>query len=224
MAKPRSLDPKEDEDAFKGGKNPWIKCDRTESGHMTVWCDTKGATYVFNAHQSGTYSLVKHDGTSTSVSVGDIEQYGKGGMTLTVDENQDVKLHGHSRLVMGGGSYVEVAGDGAIGVAGETTVFSKGNLNAHMDNMYMGVKGNAKFHVDGNMDMQIKGDMTTDVAGDQSTKTGGDQSNDVGGDQSHDVSGDTNLKTGDYNIKARIDHKGNNDQTGIHIDNNGPHN
>ena len=215
MAKPRSLDPKEDEDAFKGGKNPWIKCDRTESGHMTVWCDTKGATYVFNAHQSGTYSLVKHDGTSTSVSVGDIEQYGKGGMTLTVDENQDVKLHGHSRLVMGGGSYVEIAGDGAIGVAGDTTVFSKGNMNAHVDNLYFGCKGNAKFNVEGDMLMDVKGSMKSTV--------GQDQTNDVSGDQKHDVGGDTKLDTNKYNIKADIKHKGDNTQSGTHVDSNGTH-
>jgi len=211
----RSSPPDKTEGCFKDGKNPEISVRKTESGHIAVWCDTKGATYIFNAHQSGSYTLTKHDGTTSSVSVGDIENYGKGGVTMTVDENNDVKVHGHSRMVMGGGSYVEIAGDGAIGVAGDTTVFSKGNMNAHVDNLYFGCKGNAKFNVEGDMLMDVKGSMKSTV--------GQDQTNDVSGDQKHDVGGDTKLDTNKYNIKADIKHKGDNTQSGTHVDSNGTH-
>jgi len=205
-------DPKKD---MEDGRYPDIKCVETESGHVSVWCDTKGATYILHAHQSGTYNMITHDGKQVNFTSGDLQQYGKGGASITVDENQDMKIHGHQRVVVGGGSYVEVAGHAGIGVAGDTTLFSKGNMNAHVDNFYVGAKGNFKMHVDGNWDVKVKGDTKFDTAGDMSNK--------VGESLKIDVSDTIDQKSNKYKWEAETKVKGDITEIGYHVDSRGPH-
>jgi hypothetical protein len=170
---------KGDED-FKKAKNPEIQVWESESGHIKVISDTKGATYIFQAHQSGSYSLITHDGKTINFSVGDMQNYGKGGISMTVDENMDVKVHGHNRLVVGGGSYVEVAGHAGIAVGGDVALVSKGNLNAHVDNIYIGAKGNMNFNVDGNMKMKVAGQTNFETNGNHFIKAANIKLNDPG--------------------------------------------
>lgn len=170
----------DDDSDLKDAKYPEIRVFETESGHISVWSDTRGATYVLNAHQSGSYSLTTHDGKTVNFAVGDIQNYGKSGVSFTVDENQDVKIHGHSRLVVGGGSYVEVAGHAGIAVAGDTTLVSKGNLHAHMNNIYLGAKGDMNFNVQGNMKMKVAGQTNLESSGDTFIKAANVKLNDPG--------------------------------------------
>jgi len=165
---------------LKNAKNPQIQVWESESGHIRVVSDTKGATYIFQAHQSGTYSLVTHDGKNINFSVGDIQNYGKAGISLTVDENMDTKIHGHNRVVVGGGSYVEVAGDAGIAVGGDTTLVTKGNLHAHMDSVYLGAKGDMNFNVGGSMKMKVAGQTNFETSGNHFIKAANIKLNDPG--------------------------------------------
>lgn len=162
------------DEELKDGRFPAIKCVETESGHVSVWCDTSGATYILHAHQSGSYQLFSHDGKRVEFAVGDKQEYNKSGLSITIDECQDVKVHGHNRVIVGGGSFVEVAGHAGIGVGGDVALFAGGNMNLNVDNAYVGVRGNLNFNVKGNMDTKVEGNQTTAVSGDTDHGTAGD--------------------------------------------------
>lgn len=158
------------DEELKDGRFPAIKCVETESGHVSVWCDTSGATYILHAHQSGSYTLMSHDGKVVNFAVGDRQEYSKSGASVTVDENYDLKIHGHSRVIIGGGSFVEVAGDAGIGVAGDVSLFAGGNLGVDVDNAYLGVRGDLNMNVKGNMNTKVSGETTHETAGDNTIK------------------------------------------------------
>jgi len=168
------------DDDLKEAKYPLTKVVETESGHISVWSDTTGATYVMHAHQSGSYSLMTHDGKTINFSVGDNQTYGKGGVSVTVDENNDMKIHGHNRVVVGGGSYVEVAGHAGIAVAGDTTLVSKGNFRTHCNEVYIGAKGNLNFNVGGDMKVKVSGQTNLESGGDTFIKGANIKLNDPG--------------------------------------------
>jgi hypothetical protein len=162
------------DEELKEGRFPAIKVVETESGHVSVWCDTSGATYILHAHQSGSYQLFSHDGKRVEFAVGDYQQYAKQGMSLTVDENMDTKIHGHQRIIVGGGSFVEVKGDAGVGVLGDTTLVCGGNMNADADNIYLGARGNLNLNVKGNMSTKVEGNQTTEVSGETTHTTADD--------------------------------------------------
>lgn len=149
---------------------PYAQVLETESGHLIILDDTPGHSRMVFAHKSGSYTEISEDGKTVNFSVGDNQTYGKGGVSFTVDENNDVKIHGHNRMVVGGGSYIEVAGHAGVAVAGDTTLVSKGSLKASVDNIYLGAKGNMNFNVAGNMEMKVAGTTNLESGGDTTMK------------------------------------------------------
>ena len=92
------------DDSSYNAQYPYNQVFETPAGHQMQIDNTPGHERVFWRHSSGTYTEISADGKTVNFSVGDVKSYGKGGFSLTVDENGDIKMTGHSRLVVGGGS------------------------------------------------------------------------------------------------------------------------
>lgn len=150
---------------------PHNKVTVTPSGHEFHVDDTPGAERIRWAHKAGTYVEISPDGRKTSVTVGNVQEYARGGVTMTVDHNQDVKVHGHQRLCVAGGQHIEVAGDAAIVVGGDSSTVVAGNMAAAVNgNMYSGVAGDHNMNVGGNMNMKVAGGTTMESGGDHIIK------------------------------------------------------
>lgn len=159
-----------DPSSFKG-KYPYVRVlYESESGHLMVMDDTPGEERYFFAHKSGTYTEISADGKQVNFSVGDIQNYGKSGVSITVDENGDTKISGHQRIIVGGGSHLEVAGDAGIVVGGDAAVATVGDVALHADNIWAGAKGNLNFNVDGNMELKVKGSTLLESEGETTIK------------------------------------------------------
>lgn len=141
------------------GDYPYVQVFETSAGHEVHFDNTPGKERIYIAHSSGTYQEWSADGKVTSYTVGDSKHYGKGGVTMTIDENNDLKISGHNRILVGGGAHIEVAGDAGIAVGGDTMLMSMGNLNAHVNNIYLGAKGNMNFNISGEINMKAAGNM-----------------------------------------------------------------
>jgi len=125
--------------------------------------DTPGEARWFYRHSSGSYGEWSSDGKVVHFTVGDIKNYGKGGVTFTVDENNDVKISGHNRLLVGGGAHIEVAGDAGIAVGGTTALVGMGKVNVRSKFMYLSSDQDMNFNCGGNCSMKVKGTMTTEA-------------------------------------------------------------
>lgn len=142
-------------------------------GHEWHIDSTKGKERIRFAHKSGTYTEVYHNGDSTSFTVGHAQNVHKGGVTLTVEKNGDIRIGGHSRFLIGGGSHIEVLGDLGATVAGDTILASGGNLKMNCKDFQLGVRGNFNMHVakdtniitQGNLSQKTKGDSTVTTQG-----------------------------------------------------------
>ena len=108
----------------------------------------------------------KPDGSMMQVTIGDAQQYYKGGKTETVDENSDVHVMGHSRTTIGKGEHKEVVGDSGSYVAGKSAMYSKGQISIDTaEGMYLGAKGSIGINSSKGMKIHVKGDMELNVTG-----------------------------------------------------------
>lgn len=134
---------------------------RTQDGSQLLVNEENGKNTILMQHgTSGTYTEINSSGDQVSFTVGHSVSYGKSGVTLTIDNNQDVKLTGHNRLLVGGGSHVEVAGDAGIVVGGDTALVGVGKVNVRASSAYLGADGDISMNAGGNMNIQVAGDMT----------------------------------------------------------------
>lgn len=152
-------------------KYPFNKVNLTESGHEVHFDDTPGSERIRIAHKSGTYDEISYDGRKVSFTVGNRQQYDKGGVTITVDENHDIKVSGHNRMIVGGGQHIEVAGDAAIAVGGDCLNVTLGNMHTAVGgDVYMGAKGDMALNIGGSMKMKVAGTTTMETDGDHVIK------------------------------------------------------
>lgn len=121
-----------------------------EGGYRFVIGNEKGKQFVAEWHPSGSHTIHHPDGSVTSWTVGDHKVHHKGGATLSVDENNDVKVGGHNKVAIQGGGHMEVAGDMNLVVGGA------GHLIA-LSGMGASVKGNGYMGVDGQLAINAKG-------------------------------------------------------------------
>lgn len=139
--------------------------------HEKVWIGNGGVRFTYGnengkefireEHPSGFMREIYPDGKMITMNIGDQKSYNKGGVTISVDENQDVHIHGHSNLKVGGGSHIEVVGNAGIAVGGDVALVGMGNFNFDVKNCYMGIRGDlgmkvegaAKFDISGKLDM-----------------------------------------------------------------------
>ena len=153
----------------------------TRSGHEFHVDDTPGHERLRQAHKSGTFFEASADGRKVELVVGNDHKYVKGGLTLTVDNNGDIKISGNLRLVVEGDMQAEVHGNMNSIVSGDSTVATLG------DSVQM-----------------IGGDAITKVDGSMSAKVDKNLNAQIGSDAEIEVKGDTSLVgKGDIDIEAR---------------------
>lgn len=112
-------------------------------------------------HPSGSYTEMQPDGTTVNFNIGKATTYVKGGLVLSVDENNDVRISGHNTLRVAGGSHIEVAGDAGIMVKGDVALAGLGNMGMSVNgNVYLGAKGDFNMNVAGKASFKVAGDLT----------------------------------------------------------------
>lgn len=152
-------------------KYPYNKVMITEKGHEVHYDDTPGEERIRIAHKDGTYDEINVGGHRTSYTVGNKQEYNKSGVTITVDENNDVKIHGHDRFLIGGGGHVEVTGDSNITVGGDANIVTGGNSKvAVAGDTYLGGAGHLNVNIAGNMNLKVAGTTTMESGGDTTIK------------------------------------------------------
>ena len=127
-------------------------------GTMCMY-DEKNGEYMLQHGRTGSKIGFNNSGDSVSFTVGNKAEYNKSGTTVTVDHNGDVKIHGHNRIMVGGGSHFEVAGDAGIFVGGDTAVVGMGKVNMRGKSAYIGTDGDIAMNAGGNMEINVKGTM-----------------------------------------------------------------
>lgn len=162
-------DTRTDESSYDA-QYPYNKVWETLSGHQIQFDDTPGKERIFIRHASGTYTEISADGKVISYAVGDSKSYNKAGVTFTVDENGDIKMSGHQRIVVGGGAHIEVAGDAGVFAGGDLAAAVIGKANIRAKSMYMGTDGDMNMNVGGNLNIKAKGTVTTESGGNNTTK------------------------------------------------------
>lgn len=143
---------------------PYQKVIQLQGGIKVVWGDEKDKQFLRVLTPSGSGFEIYPDGKVQHIIVGDSKTYHKGGVSFTIDENNDVKIHGHNKLVVAGGAHIEVAGDAGIAVGGNTVVHGMGDLGINVKNAYFGVRGDLAMKVEGNTLIDTKG--KTDIVSD----------------------------------------------------------
>lgn len=195
-------------------KYPHEKVLFTQGGIRFIYGDEPGKEFIRMVHPSGSYSEVYPDGKTINFSVGDIKNYGKAGVTFSVDENNDLHIHGHNNIKVGGGAHIEVMGNAGIGVGGDVALTAIGNFNFDVQNCYMGVRGDFGMSVEGSANWKIVGDVEFSTGGKMDMKHGGSRS---------DTSPGHTINTPITTITDYIAHGGSMTSGGIHVDSNGVH-
>lgn len=145
---------------------------------------TEGHSRFEIRHSSGNILQMADDGMHTTITVGNRHDYMKEGLTMTVDQNGDIRIGGHARISVDGGAHIEVMGDTSLVTTGNMTQYIGGNLNTV-------VKGDHNVQVTGNYGLTSKNNTTT-VRGDHTTNTTGDTTTTIGGSHSTTTKGSSN--------------------------------
>lgn len=115
---------------------PLNRASITPGGHETHYDDTPGKRRIRVAHASGSYTEIGDDGRQTTVTVGNQHNYAKQGITLTIDQNNDVKIGGHNTLKVDGGAHIETKGQTNIVMgAGKHSVTGAGDIRVGAKNI-----------------------------------------------------------------------------------------
>lgn len=176
------------------------------SGGMRISVgNERGKEFFRIAHPSGSYIEMKPDGGVSTFNVGQNKTYNKGGVTLSVDENNDVMISGHNKLQVGGGAHIEVSGDAGIVTGGNIALAGLGDLG-------LAVGGNAYFGIQGKMSLNAQGG--TEI------KT---TSFNVDAEGVAEIKAQLIALDGPMDFKGNIEHTGNINTSGIHVDAIGQH-
>lgn len=79
-------------------------------------------------HSSGSYHEFRGTGSMVTFASNNHLMYQKGGLTMSVDNNGDIKLMGHTRLNIDGDLHAEVAKNASLVINGMSEVVSRGHL------------------------------------------------------------------------------------------------
>lgn len=199
---------------------PYNHATVTRAGHEMHWDDTPGRERIRMAHRTGTYFEISEDGRKVELVQANEYKYVKGGLTLTIDMNGDIKIGGMCRVVVGGDTHVEINGNLTAAVSGNMNVAVNKNAELHVgesatvtagknitatagENIYATAGKDMACVVAGNMTTVVQGNSDEYVAGNKTTTVGGDYNISVGGNKSVAVSGDYNLTASSISIKAQ---------------------
>ena len=137
----------------------------SESGHEFEVDDTKGKERIRIAHKSGSYSEWSADGRKVESVKGHLYQYVQGGMTMTVDNNSDIKFNGNIRQ-SSGSKHEEIKGTSSTSVTDEFMLcIQKGASIVVVDDLYIVCK---------NLTVETEADCNFKVGGSFAVKAGKD--------------------------------------------------
>jgi hypothetical protein len=154
---------------------PYCQTHVSRSGHEKHIDDTPGHERIREGHKSGTYWEVTEDGRKVTLVVANEYHYVKGGLTLTIDNNEDIKVAGNYKLVVQGDLYQEVDGNSYTITKGNSTSVTLGNSTTMVGkDCFTKVKGSMSASVNGNLNTEVKGDAEISVKGDTSIVSTGD--------------------------------------------------
>lgn len=145
-------------------KYPYAEVEESVGGIRVVRENEPGKETYRIMHPSGSYTEMQPDGTVVSYTIGKSTHYTKGGVVMSIDENNDVRLAGHNTLRVGGGSHIEVAGDAGIAVKGNIALTGLGNMGLAVNgNLYIGASGSVNLNAPSfnvsSPNINIKGDI-----------------------------------------------------------------
>ena len=130
---------------------------RTIGGHTWITENEKGNESLSYIHPAGSKNIYHPDGSKTEHITGKAIQSYKSGLTVSSDENCDLKITGHGCIQVSGGIHIEVVGDAQIAVSGDAVMAVAKNFAVGAENIYMGARGNMNLNVEGNFSADIKG-------------------------------------------------------------------
>jgi len=136
---------------YKNTHKHWTWPDGT-----SIFINPEGESETLSVHHSsGGYFEFRSNGTSVQVSPNNHVMYQKGGLTMSVDNNGDVKMSGHGRINIDTDGHFEVAKNASIAVNGMAEIFSKGHVKfAAADISLASTKGSIVLHAA--RDVEIK--------------------------------------------------------------------
>lgn len=188
----------------------WIL--KTPGGVTMLVGNERGKEHIIISHPSGSHVEYHPDGTVTSHNNAEKVDYTKGGVTISVDENNDVKVTGHNKMQVSGGGHIEVAGDAGIVVAGDVMLGGMKNFAMSAKNVYLGARGNFNIASSGDFKIDSKGKSTVISDGDMTLGTKGNMAraadgsvSDKGSSVRHNSSGD---QTGSGTVNGNRDSGG----------------
>ena len=183
--------------------HPYSTVERTIGGHtwITENENTKESrTYI---HPSGTHSTIHPDGTKIEYIQGKTVMYHKSGLTVSSDENFDLKVSGHGSIQVEGGVHLEVKGNASVAVAGDAVMAVAKNFGVRAENIYMGASGN--------FNMNVGGDFKADITGKSTVISDGNMTLGTKGDMVRAADGNMSDKA------AKVDHNSAGSQTGSQV-------
>jgi hypothetical protein len=116
------------------GSYPYINATQTESGHLDLKDDTRGAEAMRRQHgTSGTYEHWYHNGDADTVVKGN-------NFTVVVRNNNviiqgicNIEIHGDSKLHVYGDAITQIDGNMQAVVSGDTNIHSDGDIDISSD-------------------------------------------------------------------------------------------
>lgn len=157
---------------------------RTQDGSVLMVNEENGKNSIIMQHGvSGTYTEINNSGDSVNFTTGHLASYGKSGTSFTIDNNGDVKFGGHQRVLLGGGSHIEVSGHAGITVGGDTALVGMGKVNVRAKSLYLGSDGDISMNAGGKIDVQAAGEISIKGSSVGTHGQGGVYTNSSGGPQ-----------------------------------------
>lgn len=173
-------------DDYKKNRNPIPYLNRVTvypDGTEVHFDSTPGYSCYEFRHGSGAVYQIADDGMETKITVGNSHDYKKEGYSLTIDQNGDITINGHSRLSVEGGAHIEIKGNTSLVTTGSMTQYIGGNLNTV-------VRGDHNMQITGAYNLTSK-DNTTTVRGTHKTNTTLDTITTIGGNHSTTTKGES---------------------------------
>jgi len=109
-------------------------------------------------HSSGSYEENRADGSTIKFYANNITEYAKGSVTITIDNNGDIKIHGHNRINVDTDAHIEVGKHASIVVADMADVYAGGHVKvAATDIALQSTSGSIVLNAERDIEFRAKG-------------------------------------------------------------------
>lgn len=173
------------------------KIDQWPDGTTISYNPEGGKETLIVKHSSGSYFEFRGTGSVVNFSSNNHLTYQKGGMTLSVDNNGDIKMSGHGRINVDHDAHIEVAKNASVAVNGMADIHSKGHVKFSAADILLSTKGSIVLA--SGRDIELKADkgriLQHSAGANQLTTDSGDFHIEVGGKMKAVVSDDIDMKT-----------------------------